>query len=435
MNLLLKKLIYIIGKISGNDVLGELSQLKRTIRLSESELEINSKNKLIAVLNYAKKNSKFYKEILNNVNLENFSFAEFKKLPILDKYILNSNIENIVTASKYNLIKNSSSGSSGFRTDVYWTKKEQNINRATQLLWWEWAGYKFGQPILQTGITPNRGLFKSLKDKIFKTLYIQAFSHDKLQIENALNWVNKQSCKVFLGGYSSSLFSLANLAEGNISNFGSAVSWGDKLFDHYKNIISNKFNCNVFETYGSAEGLMIAGQKDLNYMYLMSTNVYVEIVDDLGNEVVDGQIGHVIVTNLNGYGTPLIRYRIGDLAIKLPKKSYPSDRELSLPLLQKVIGRDTDIVRTKNGKLIVVHAFTGIFEHYKEIKQFCVIQKELEGIIIEYIDGVDFQINVLDKIKESLLKYIDEEFYINFQKVEKILPTNSGKPQIIISKI
>ena len=87
MKFLLKKLIFIVGKISGNDVLGELSQLKRTIRLSESELEINCKNRLIAVLDYARKNSKFYKESLKNINLDNFSFTEFKKLPILICFI------------------------------------------------------------------------------------------------------------------------------------------------------------------------------------------------------------------------------------------------------------------------------------------------------------------------------------------------------------
>jgi phenylacetate-CoA ligase len=87
------------------------------------------------------------------------------------------------------------------------------------------------------------------------------------------------------------------------------------------------------------------------------------------------------------------------------------------------------------GKKLIVHSFTGIFEYFPTIKQFCVIQKDLYGIDIEYIEGENFELIVLDQLKTELLTYIDEEFNINFIKVEEILPTKSGKPQIIISKL
>ena len=133
-------------------------------------------------------------------------------------------------------------------------------------------------------------------------------------------------------------------------------------------------------------------------MYLMSPNVYVEIVNDKGTEVEDGEMGHVIVTNLNAFSMPLIRYRIGDLAIKLPANSIPKTRELGLPVWQKIIGRDTDLVKTKLNKFLVVHSFTGIFEHIPEIKQFCVIQNDLNGIVIEYIEGKGFYEDILNKM-------------------------------------
>jgi phenylacetate-CoA ligase len=123
------------------------------------------------------------------------------------------------------------------------------------------------------------------------------------------------------------------------------------------------------------------------------------------------------------------------LAIKLPRSEYPSIRELQLPILKKVVGRETDIVRTPNGKRLIVHSFTGVFEYFPSVKQFCVIQTNLSGIEIEYIQGNDFQLTVLDKIKGELLKFIAEEFMIEFKEVANIPPTKSGKPQIIISKL
>jgi phenylacetate-CoA ligase len=191
----------------------------------------------------------------------------------------------------------------------------------------------------------------------------------------------------------------------------------------------------VHETYGSAEGLMMAAQKDLEQMYIMTPNVVVEILDDNGNEVKDGEMGHVVVTNLNAFAMPLIRYRIGDLAIKLPGENYPLKRELNLPILQKVIGRDTDLIKTQSGKYMVVHSFTGIFEHVPEIEQFCIIQNVLAGITIQYIPAVTFTVDCLVIIKEKILENLKENLEIKFQKVEQIQPSRSGKPQIIISNL
>ena len=344
-------------------------------------------------------------------------------------------IDNFITIDKQKLIKNSTSGSTGIQTNVYVTKDEQSQYRAAQTIWWEWAGFKIGKPILQTGLATGRSIEKRLKDFFFKTYYLFAFGLNKQVTAKAFGWAKKR--KPFLGGYASSLYVLSQLAEeNNISvKFKSAISWGDKLFDHYKNNIERVFDCKIYETYGAGEGLMIAAQKDLDFMYVMSPCVYVEILDDHGNEVPDGEMGHVVVTSLIHKAMPLIRYKLGDLAIKLPRHLYPAKRELNLPILQKVIGRETDIVKTPLGKKLIVHSFTVIFEYFPIIKQFCVIQKDINGIDIQYIEGDKFEIGVLDQIKSELLKYIDEEFYINFLRVEEILPTKSGKPQIIISKL
>jgi phenylacetate-CoA ligase len=131
---------------------------------------------------------------------------------------------------------------------------------------------------------------------------------------------------------------------------------------------------------------------------------------------------------------PLIRYRLGDLCIKLPKEKYPKKRAFNYPLLQKVVGRDTDIVVLPDGKKLVVHSFTGVFEHVKEIKQFKVIQRDYNSIEIEYIVDKGFYPDVLNKITERLQELIlNKEFKIFYSKTNKIEPTHSGKPQMIQS--
>lgn len=426
-------LLRIFGIIFSDPFVLELKKLRNIIRKPEVDLLNLQKSKLDIILSYAVNNVDFYKKL----NLDHDEISNIKSYPIIDKKILRENksllLSNLVPKS--NLIKHVSSGSSGIQSEVYWTKKEQAIHRATQILWWEWAGYKIGQPILQTGITPNRTLIKKIKDLLFRTKYVQAFAHSQADLLNSLNWAKNKNA--FFAGYASSLFVFSKFSKlNNIDiKFSGAVSWGDKLFKHYKQSINSEFKVNVKETYASAEGLMIAAQLDLECMYIMSPNVYIEILDDYGNEVSDGEMGNVIVTSLNAFAMPLIRYKIGDLAVKLPKSEYPSNYKLNLPLLKRVIGRDTDIIKTASGKYLVVHSFTGIFEHYKEIIQFCVIQDNLKSIKIKIIISKEFNENILKSIKNDLNKYLQGELNIDFQIVNKIASTPSGKPQIIISNL
>ncbi len=433
---ILEHIVLPIGDfILGQSFIKNLQNQRHLIKLSESDLFRLQNKRLDDILRLALSQSKYYKNL--NIKLSENTLFDLKKFPILTKKLLDINNLDLLTTNKQKLLRQVSSGSSGIQSVVFWTKEEQSYHRATQLLWWEWAGYKLGMPLVQTGITPKRGLIKSIKDTLLNTYYFPAFVPDKKEFLKALVWAASKR-NTFLGGYASSLFVLSKIARELDSKvkFSSAVSWGDKLFDHFKSSINQTFGVNVHETYGTAEGMMIAAQKDLPYMYIMTPNVYVEVLDDEGNEVPDGVLGHVVVTSLVAKGMPLIRYKIGDLAIKLPRNEYPDKRELNLPLLKQVIGRDTDLVKTRSGKYLVVHTFTGIFEHYAEIEQFCVIQENLDSITIEYIPRDEFKFETLDKIKIQIQGYLkDYSFQIQFKKVPFIAPSPSGKPQIIISKL
>ena len=130
---------------------------------------------------------------------------------------------------------------------------------------------------------------------------------------------------------------------------------------------------------------------------------------------------------------PFIRYYTGDLAVKLPKEKYPPNREFNFPLLERVIGRDTDIVKTPKGGQMIVHFFTAIFQLEPSFKQFKIIQYNLEGIEIEYIPSPSFQNEAKDRVENRIWEELNEKITIHWKRVDKILPTKSGKPQIIQS--
>lgn len=410
-----------------------LNYWRKVERLDGDGLNQLQQQKLNSVLHHASLHIPHYQSLKGKQNLS------LKDFPILYKADIKHHTDDFMwhPDKKHEMVCEKSSGSSGIQGTIYMSKEEQSKVIALQTLLWEWAGYKMGKPMLQTGITPNRSLEKRLKDLLFRVKYKAAFGLKKDDILSALNSFKNISNPVF-GGYASSLYVYAQTAlENGLTDihFGTIISWGDKLFDHYRTTIEKAFHCKVYDIYGTTEGFTIAGQKDSEYAYIITPQVFVELLDENGNDVPDGSMGRVVVTHLDAYEMPLIRYYLGDLAIRLPESEYPKNKELAFPMFKKIIGRDTDIVYTPSGKSMVVHSFTGIFEHLPEIKQFRVLQHELSGIIIEYIPETTFKQEILDAIQQKIVSSLNEQILIEFREVIEIPHSPSGKPQLIVSTL
>jgi phenylacetate-CoA ligase len=436
-NSLLENIVLPFGDIFNNSsFMYELKKWRGIQNLNEEELSALNEQNLSKMLAHATTQIPFYKNI-NIPKKHSSAFHWLQHFPVLRKKDIKGRWDEFILPGSSKLIKYESSGSSGIQGKVFMNKTEQSIIRAILILWWEWAGYKIGNPLVQTGMTPKRGFLKSIKDLLFNTQYFVAFGLEEQEVKKALERILKTK-QQHLAGYASSLYVFAKVAKkyGIKLKFKSVISWGDKMFPHYRKEIEQTFNTQVFDTYACNEGLMIAAQFDLPYYYIMSPHVHVEILDENMNQVPDGTMGNVVVTRLDNFSMPLIRYLNGDLALKLPKEKYPENRALYFPMLEKIIGRDTDIVKTKSGKHLIVHFFTGIFEFYPQVKQFRVIQHHLDGIDIEYIPEVDFNVETLALLEKEMRKHlVDEIFDIRFHHVTHIPNSPSGKPQIIVSKL
>jgi phenylacetate-CoA ligase len=425
-----------IGDIlQGTCTISYLKQQRKITHLSKDELKSLQTSKLQLILEHATKTCNAYKPF-NGI----YSSPEawLKTFPILTKKDTATSQLNYVSSSFdiSKLIKYESSGSTGQRSVIYIDKKEQALIRAILILWWEWNGYYFGRPILQTGMSPKRGLVKKVKDFLLSTEYMVAFNLDEHVILEKLDKVKKKK-NMFLFGYASSLYEISKTARKyNVSNtFDLAMSQGDKLFNHYKLEIETAFNCQVVEDYGLNEGFMVGQKVDLPYYYIYTPSVYIEILNERGESVPDGEMGRIVLTKLDGYAMPLIRYDTGDLGVMLPKEEYPLNRKYSFPLLQMVIGRNTDIIKTRDGKSLIVHTFTGIFEFYSEIEQFQVVQNVEDEIQINYITTDSFKKTVLSKIENEFRNKTKTNIAINWNQVDHIEPSASGKPQIIINNL
>ena len=384
---------------------------------------------------YAQKHISKYKGI--KIDLNKKANEIIKSFPILTKDDLRSNPKSLQINNNQNVSRIYSSGSTGVSTWVSMNKSDLMSIQSLSIHLWELCGYKLGNPILQTGISPKRSRLKKMKDLFFGVHYVSAFTLNIDDLKKICSRLSRNN-KYTLVGYPSSLNIIAEyIIENNINlKLMTIIGLGDKLFDHYKKNIEKAFGCKIHETYGSSEGFQIGFQADLDYMYLYTPQVYVELLDDKNNPVKEGEIGNVVVTRLDNKHMPLIRYKLGDLAIMLPKEKYPINRRFNFPLIEKVIGRNTDVVILPDNRKLIVHSFTGIFEYIPEIKQFKIIQKNRKSMTVQFIPDDNFTKEVLKNCKLKLQKIINNNnFKIFFEEVSVIEGKRSGKPQIIESYI
>ncbi|HMK56647.1 MAG TPA: AMP-binding protein [Dissulfurispiraceae bacterium] len=82
------------------------------------------------------------------------------------------------------------------------------------------------------------------------------------------------------------------------------------------------WSCRVFDHYGMTEmGLGGGVECDAHAGYHMrEADLYLEIVDDDGKPLPDGQYGEVVFTTLTRQGMPLIRYGTGDISRFIPER-------------------------------------------------------------------------------------------------------------------
>jgi phenylacetate-CoA ligase len=413
------------------EFMSTLRRWRRLQYLPEDELERLQRQALAQLLEFATSTVPHYRQLRDARDDDPMTWL--RSFPVLRKRDLVDAADDLVVGPRDSLIASPSSGSSGVQSTVWMTPAESSRSQAYQTLMWEWAGFRLGDPLLQTGMTPERGVVKRVKDVMLRTTYVEAFgiTDDAAAAVLASKAARRSR---FFGGYASSLYVFARAAarRGIDVRFDAVISWGDKMFPEYRRLIESTFHTRVFDTYGTTEGVAVGAQRDLQQYYVFSPHIVLELLDGQDRPVPVGEVGRVVVTRLDSRAMPLVRYELGDLAVAGVR---PPDAELQLPVLERVIGRDTDIVETPAGRHLIVHTFTGIFEFFDEIEQFRIVQREPSGIVVEYLPRPDYSPEVEATLEQRLREVIDEPFDIRFEQVDHIPTSPSGKPQIVVSEL
>lgn len=436
---LLKKILLPAGDLAfGQKMMRRLSFLEEAQWFPSEKLHVIRDQSLSELIKVSYEEVPFYRELMDKASVKPAEIqkaADLRKLPIVTKQMLRPAYPDRVTRNTGKKVYESrSSGSTGSNFTVLLDRETAGWYRASFLLALEWAGWKIGEPHLQTGMTLNRDLFKRMKDSLLNCHYVSAYDLTDSHLDLCLQILERHSIR-HLWGYPGSLYCLARRAmeQGWNRPLQSIVTWGDNLYDHYRNTIEKTFKTRIIDTYGCAEGMHISAQCGAGSSYHVHTlDVIVEYLDENGEPVSPSQLGNLIVTRLHPGPMPLIRYKVGDVGIAGETPMCACGR--GYDVMQSIQGRDTDIVRTQSGNRLIVHFFTGILEHFKEIASFQVIQENLDSIILRVVPSGDFSAGTKQRIVDALREK-GADLNIELDLVKEIPLPASGKRRFIISQL
>ena len=375
-------------------------------------------SKLEEMLKYVSEHNEFYKNRIKEYCIKDP--LDINQWPILTRKELQENRYNMFSdggKAKYYLHKlrhHSSSGSSGLPIDIYWDNVD--YQRSMIYLWRLRSKYY--------GITPNskKIMFSliGLDGLNFENRYyiqpapnVIMFNRSRLRNDDeCLELVNviesfKPDWLYIPPSILNRLIHAYNLSNRRMPSSVRYIECVGELFpSSLRKATQHIFDGKIANMYGSEENNGIALECPNGLLHVLKENVYLEVMSD--NKIAQFGKGEAIVTNLNNYAMPLIRYAQGDIVNTYYNKC---DCQYVSPIIDVIEGRAIEIIYDENIEISayllseMINNVQNLFNN--PIKNYKFVYYKGNRKLVLFID-------YMDKLKHwglMIEKYLCSKFY------------------------
>jgi len=451
--MLRNKLIRILLKLQGHDLFNYYDECYAKQYLPLDELKQMQADKLKEILLYSYNNVPYYTHVLGETEVVvdgKINLANLSKVPILTKDIIREHFDDLKCKDldKRKWYLNTSGGSTGEPVKFIQDNTSWDSGMGGKWFFSTFAGkYPGDKEIKLWGserdiLKGSIGYNAKLKNMLFNRILLNSFKmseEDMMQYVDVIN-MNKP---ILIEAYVQSIYEFSKFIKKNKLNIHSpkgVITSAGTLYPEQKMLIEEVFNTKVYNRYGSREvGDMACSCEKDEGLHLNVFDHYIEILNDKFEPCKPEEIGQVYVTTLDNYSMPLIRYKIGDMAVFADDEQCSCGR--GLPLIKKVVGRTNSMIKTKKGIFDSV-AISTLF-YFKEngipfesFSKYQFIQKTIDKVNIKIVLNNE---NIWNEEKKRLIfklhKILGDNVNIEFEFVNDIEPTKSGKFLYIISEV
>mgnify|MGYP001825215684 FL=1 len=338
-------------------------------------------------------------------------------------------------AYKYN-----TGGSSGQPLIFYYGRRRQASDAAGRMRARRWWGVEPGDREVYLWGAPveldKTDRIKTLRDRLINQLVLNAFEMSPAAMDEYVQAIQsfQPHC---IYGYASSLALLAahildRKVKLQLPKLKVVCTTGEPLFDYQRKLIGEAFGSPVANEFGSRDIGFTAHETPQGQMLLMSESIILEVLDEKGQHVPPGETGEAVMTALESFAQPFIRYRTGDM-VRVANESCTAGR--GLDVIAEVLGRSTDFVVRADGTIMHALAVIYVLRAVVGVAEFKIVQHTLHEFEVLVLPNASWQESGRLEIESGLYKRLGDDIHIDLQLVESIPAEASGKHRYVVSHV
>ena len=343
---------------------------------------------------------------------------------------------------RHELIRSSSSGSTGTPTVFYEDGSTTALNWVHELRLKHWFGLTPGAKEARMSANsmgyPALSKSSQAREWLWNQMTLPGYFLSDREYELCLRKIRKFRPRVLWGP----TFALTGLAQyarranEDISPYSPnlLISRAAPLYEHERKLLTEVFGCPVTNVYGSREVGHVAMNCPHGSTHVNQENYLVELDGESFNQE-DAEPGKILITPLFESPMPFLRYQIGDLA-----ELGGHDCSCGRPLLtlKKILGRIGDVFKTKEGHLIEPNFWCSAFEGGRlseDVEKYQVVYRSNESIRIRIVRRRSYSARTEADLRGFLANNIPSSIRLEFDYVDDIKPQPSGKYLFVVNEI
>lgn len=419
--------------------------LMESEHFSTDRLQNLQDEKLRHLVAHAVENVPFYAQVFRERGLSPKDVRcaqDLRKLPLLNKATITARMNDLIAqnADRSGMIWNHTSGTTGRPLGLYVDRTVEDMWNALLYRHRTWGGFHYdGLRVTMGGhvVVP----FEAKRPPFWRynfpgqQVHFSTFHLSDQNLPHYARRLRTLDAQV-IDGYPSAIYILARyLVEQGIEVPLKAVFVASEpLYDHQRSAMEKAFGCKIFNIYGLAERCCSSGEceKHEGNHHHMEESI-VEILDQNGQPVREGELGEIVGTSLVNFTMPLLRYRTGDVGAF---QSKPCSCGRGLRLMTAVQTKKEDIIVTPDGRYISPSVLTHPLKPLHGVEKTQIVQEDRINFQIKMVKGPRSLSN--HELKELLVAMQDrlgKEAKIRIEFVEDIPLTSAGKFRFVISHV
>ena len=401
-----------------------VKEVERMYNMSHDELQGRNERVFLKIFRKAYTKSSFYHKLYTEagIKLEDIKcLGDISKLPVVTKDMILHQSDALLTTSKWKLLKNRTSGTTGTPLTVFEDWKSIWKEQAYFYCYRKRCGYIYGQPLVS--LRGNLGKKDTMMYvHISTTLYLSSYNINEQTVGAYYKGIEKRSPQA-IEGYPSSLYNLALLLKdkGLYCNIPVCFTAAENLLDFQRQLIEERFQTKIFDHYGTTERTIRISESIKHDGYF----------EDPGYSINEYLKDRVVSTSLINSVFPLIRYQSSDVVIL---KENTKDERVSIDRIQ---GRSGNCIKGKDGSIYNNAALTFILTYSHNIRYAQFIQKKNGKVLLNIVPEAVFSSQNLDELKQMIdlkIGLSNLELEINLIKEQDLIYTTRNKYSYIISE-